>query len=323
MVKRLSSLLPLLLPAVLSVAFSHPVHGTLAKRAPNPGPGCAGTYTGPLPNGAWPKQDCVPFVEDPQVQEWFKSVDVNSVPAFPLSNNGECPPSGNIAADRCWWPCQNCGAPDDITHCPTAHTWGLTLDDGPSADLPRLFDRLSARHQKTTFSAIGSRVISNPALLKRAYQDGHQIVIQGWSHRPMTSLTNDQIVAELKWTEKAIFQTIGVTPRYWRPPFGDVDNRVRNIAKQLGYTVLTWSQELQVKRDFLYNKPAPQLAMATFKTWMTVIPGMTTGFIAPCPLFPSCFCFDSFHGFDGCRCHWRSSRYSRKQSYYRTCGTMP
>jgi peptidoglycan/xylan/chitin deacetylase (PgdA/CDA1 family) len=36
----------------------------------------------------------------------------------------------------------------------------------------------------------------------------------------MTSLTNEQIVAELKWTEKAIFDTIGVTPIYWRPPFG-------------------------------------------------------------------------------------------------------
>lgn len=36
----------------------------------------------------------------------------------------------------------------------------------------------------------------------------------------MTSLSNEQIVAELKWTEKAIFDVIGVTPIYWRPPFG-------------------------------------------------------------------------------------------------------
>jgi peptidoglycan/xylan/chitin deacetylase (PgdA/CDA1 family) len=36
----------------------------------------------------------------------------------------------------------------------------------------------------------------------------------------MTSLTNEQVVAELKWTEKAIFDVIGVTPLYWRPPFG-------------------------------------------------------------------------------------------------------
>lgn len=39
-----------------------------------------------------------------------------------------------------------------------------------------------------------------------------------WSHPAMTSLTNQQIVAELKWTEKAIQSVIGVTPIYWRPP---------------------------------------------------------------------------------------------------------
>ena len=59
----------------------------------------------------------------------------------------------------------------------------------------------------------------------------------------MTSLTNEQIVAELKWTEKAIFSIIGVTPLYWRPPFGDVDNRVRAIASQLGYKTAIWTQE--------------------------------------------------------------------------------
>jgi peptidoglycan/xylan/chitin deacetylase (PgdA/CDA1 family) len=57
-------------------------------------------------------------------------------------------------------------------------------------------------------------------MLKRAYQDGHQIAIHSWSHRPMTSLTNQEIIADLKWAEKAIHDTIGVTPLYWSPPFG-------------------------------------------------------------------------------------------------------
>ena len=58
----------------------------------------------------------------------------------------------------------------------------------------------------------------------------------------MTSLSNEQIVAELKWTEKAIVDIIGVTPIYWRPPYGDVDNRVRAIATQLGYKTSIWTQ---------------------------------------------------------------------------------
>ncbi|KAF8927885.1 chitin deacetylase [Dissophora ornata] len=73
----------------------------------------------------------------------------------------------------------------------------------------------------------------------------------------MTSLTNEQVVAELKWTEKVIFDTIGVTPIYWRPPFGDVDARVRNIATQLGYKTSIWTQGFDTND----------------------IPGMKTGFI--------------------------------------------
>ncbi|CAG8592731.1 5199_t:CDS:2 [Paraglomus brasilianum] len=44
----------------------------------------------------------------------------------------------------------------------------------------------------------------------------------------------EQVVAELKWTLKAIKDTIGLTPKYMRSPFGDTDNRVRAIIKAVG-----------------------------------------------------------------------------------------
>ncbi|KAK3825245.1 MAG: hypothetical protein J3Q66DRAFT_327297 [Benniella sp.] len=284
MVKSLPSLLTILLPVVLSTAYSYPVHNIPEKRALNTVLECAAKYLGPIPKGSWPQPNCVPFVEDPQVQEWIKLVDLTKVPVHPLSNNGECPSPANITGDRCWWPCQKCEANDDIAHCPTPNTWGLTFDDGPSENSARLYDYLSSHNQKATFFVTGSHIIHHSAMLKRAYQDGHQIAIHSWSHRPMTSLTNQEIIADLKWAEKAIYETIGVTPLYWSPPFGDVDNRVRSIAKQLGYTILIWSGELQVGRDFLYNKPSPQQVVDTFKSWLNVVPGMTTGFIAPLEL---------------------------------------
>jgi peptidoglycan/xylan/chitin deacetylase (PgdA/CDA1 family) len=38
----------------------------------------------------------------------------------------------------------------------------------------------------------------------------------------MTSLSNEQIVAELGWGREAIRRVLGVTPVIWRPPYGDV-----------------------------------------------------------------------------------------------------
>ncbi|KAF9928751.1 chitin deacetylase [Linnemannia zychae] len=152
--------------------------------------------------------------------------------------------------------------------------------DGPSPDSIRLYDNLLAHNQKATLFIVGSRAISFPETLKRAYNEGHHIAIHTWSHSAMTSLTNEQIVAELKWTEKAIQSVIGVTPIYWRPPYGDVDNRVRAIATQLGFKTSIWTQDFDTNDWNIPAKTAtPQSVVDTFKTWLTKIPTMKTGFI--------------------------------------------
>jgi len=273
MVKILSVFAILSLSA--SVSLGHGLHKP-EKRAV----ACSTAYK-PIAAGSYPALDCVPFIQDPQVQEWLKLVDFTKTPVYPPSKNGECPTDlTTIPKGQCWWTCQKCEAPGDITSCPKPGTWGLTYDgmrhfssivtfppltlkvtpmepeldfltqrpcqlailDGPSPDSPRLYDNLLAHKQKATLFVVGSRAISNTATLKRAYAEGHQIAIHTWSHPSMTSLSNEQIVAELKWTETAIKNIIGVTPLYWRPPFGDVDNRVRDIATQLGYKTSIWTQ---------------------------------------------------------------------------------
>lgn len=51
---------------------------------------------------------------------------------------------------------------------------------------------------------------------------GHEISVHTWSHRLLTTLTNEQIVAELAFTREAIKEVIGVTPTTMRPPQGDI-----------------------------------------------------------------------------------------------------
>lgn len=59
----------------------------------------------------------------------------------------------------------------------------------------------------------------------------------------MTSITNDQVVAEFYWTLRAIKESTGITPRCWRPPYGDVDDRVRSIAWQMGMRTIIWDED--------------------------------------------------------------------------------
>lgn len=93
----------------------------------------------------------------------------------------------------------------------------------------------------TTFFVVGSRVISRPAMLQSEYMAGHQISVHTWSHPYLTTLTNEQIVAELGWSKQVIKDTIGVTPNTFRPPYGDIDDRVRAIAAQMGLTPIIWT----------------------------------------------------------------------------------
>ncbi len=101
----------------------------------------------------------------------------------------------------------------------------------------------------TTFFVVGSRVISRPQMLQSEYMAGHQIAVHTWSHPPLTTLTNEQIVAELGWSKQVIKDTIGVTPLYMRPPYGDIDDRVRAICKLMGLTPIIWTSGNGVEFD--------------------------------------------------------------------------
>lgn len=59
----------------------------------------------------------------------------------------------------------------------------------------------------------------------------------------MTSLTNEEVFAEFYYTMKAINLVIGVTPTCWRPPFGDMDDRVRAIAHAMGLRTIVWEYD--------------------------------------------------------------------------------
>lgn len=124
-------------------------------------------------------------------------------------------PSTSGADNYCDWAKSGCMG-TSIGDCPKG-MWGLTYDDGPSEFSPILYDFLKTTNQKATLFMIGANAIKYPATVKRAYDEGHEIAIHTWTHSYMTTLTNEQIVAELKWTELAIKEITGVSPRLFRP----------------------------------------------------------------------------------------------------------
>lgn len=114
------------------------------------------------------------------------------------------------------------------------------LIPGPSPYTPALLDYLQSKDIRATFFTVGSRVKQYPSTLLRAFQEGHQIGVHTWSHRALTTLSTPQVVAELHTTVMAIEQVIGTKPLYMRPPFGDLDDRIRDICAAMNLIPVMW-----------------------------------------------------------------------------------
>lgn len=59
----------------------------------------------------------------------------------------------------------------------------------------------------------------------------------------MTAMTNEEAFAELYYAKKAIYDVMGIEALCWRPPYGDVDDRIRWIAQRLGMVTMMWSAD--------------------------------------------------------------------------------
>ncbi|CAG8701986.1 2451_t:CDS:2 [Dentiscutata erythropus] len=181
----------------------------------------------------------------------YNSIDWSKVPDIKpheLDSDGNLVSSGYPSSDPdCWWSYNMCVTPKvpglkpDISYCPEPNTLGLSYDDGPNCTHNEFYDFLKANNQKATMYFIGSNVADWPYEAQRALTDGHQICVHTWSHRYMTTLTNQQVLAELYYTRKVIKYVMGVTPLCWRPPYGDVDDRVRAIAAALNMSTDVWN----------------------------------------------------------------------------------
>ncbi|KAI8096696.1 uncharacterized protein BX664DRAFT_291731 [Halteromyces radiatus] len=188
----------------------------------------------------YPEAGVVPTAK-PEWLNLLKNATITNAPVYKVSP-GQGPQPQTQGDPYCDWTFTGCFGKEDLYQCPKGQ-WAPTYDDGPSEFSAKLYDELDKTNTKATFFMVGGQVHKFPELVQRAYKSGHEIAMHTWSHSYMTSLTNEQIVAELKWNEQVIKEVTGVSPRFFRPPYGDIDNRVRDVAKALGFSAVIWTHD--------------------------------------------------------------------------------
>lgn len=120
----------------------------------------------------------------------------------------------------------------------------LTFDTGVAASYTsQILDVLKEHGVPATFGITGEWAVSNPALLKRIVEEGHALINHSWSHPSFTGegtgtppLTADQIRDELRRTEEKVQEAAQASTKpYFRPPYGDFDRLVNQVAREEGY----------------------------------------------------------------------------------------
>ncbi len=119
----------------------------------------------------------------------------------------------------------------------------FTFDGGSgNQSANKILDILSKNNIKGTFFLTGDWVKRNPVLVKRMIKEGHEVFNHTMNHPHLTSLQDEQIVHELNFMDANLYTITGSsTHPYFRPPYGDRDSRVLNVAARNGYRSVYWT----------------------------------------------------------------------------------
>lgn len=113
----------------------------------------------------------------------------------------------------------------------------FTFDDGPSKCTSELIDTLELNNSSATFFMLGNRMKYNTDIVKKVYNSNSEIGTHTYSHKRLTSLSNDEIYNEINSSEIIFNDITGDHLKYLRPPYGSYNDHI----KGLGYNIILWN----------------------------------------------------------------------------------
>jgi peptidoglycan/xylan/chitin deacetylase (PgdA/CDA1 family) len=119
----------------------------------------------------------------------------------------------------------------------------ITYDDGPHPDhTPQLLDMLAARNIRATFFVVGTNAVKYPHLLRRMINEGHEIANHTMNHQDLTTLTNEEVIAEVAGCRDSVVAAATLPTATIRPPYGAVNQSLRDLfMREFGYPTVLWN----------------------------------------------------------------------------------
>lgn len=118
----------------------------------------------------------------------------------------------------------------------------ITFDDGPSLQsTPLILNILQSHGAHATFFVTGEHAALYPSLLKQTAQQGNEIGNHSWNHPHLVFHGSAFAKNQIQRTSDIIETEIGVKPKFFRPPYGQLHFGILRLAKESGLMTVLWS----------------------------------------------------------------------------------
>lgn len=119
----------------------------------------------------------------------------------------------------------------------------LTFDEGyENGYTADILDTLKEKDVKATFYVTLDYVKTNPELVKRMIDEGHNVGNHTCTHPSLPDCSDDEFFEEINRLEQYISDNFGgYKTKTLRPPMGEFSERTLSLAKNMGYDTVLWS----------------------------------------------------------------------------------
>ncbi|AEV69149.1 polysaccharide deacetylase family protein [Acetivibrio clariflavus] len=118
----------------------------------------------------------------------------------------------------------------------------ITFDCAWGADdIPDIVNTLKEHNIRATFFFVGHWAEKNPDMVKLIADNGHDIANHSYSHLRMGAIDNNRIRTEILKCDEVLKRITGKKPELFRAPYGDYNNDVVRIARELNEYTIQWN----------------------------------------------------------------------------------
>lgn len=109
------------------------------------------------------------------------------------------------------------------------------------AETRKILEILDRYHVRSTFFLTGTWLRKNSTLAREILAYGHEIGLHGYSQMYLTELDDTELSREFELMEEALREELNYSTFLFRPPYGELDQRVFDFTRKKGYTTVLWS----------------------------------------------------------------------------------